>query len=167
MTPRRRPASAARDACLIQQTAEGPGDVAGLFRGGKDPTAPLNRNRTARAFEQGHHLPGAEEGKRAEKKPRIARHLGQKLLQGAVIGQVAAAFSGDIHFFAELFVMLQKGDGGAGAGGKERRHHTGSAAADDEYMSHVPDSVISFLWFSLLRVWRIIAAGTAEAPNND
>ena len=118
------------------QARQRSGYVAGLFRGRKHAPPPLHRHRAAVRLQQRHHVPRAKEAQRAVQEPRVAGNLGQKLVPCAVVGQVAAAFPGDIDFLSRLFVMLQQGHLRPRPGCKYRGHHPGSPAADDQYLRH-------------------------------
>ena len=70
-------------------------------------------------------------------------HIVEELPRVTVIGDIAAALTGDEQFLAGAFgVVFQNGDGHSllqrGAGG----HQPGGAAADDEKIGH---RVVSFL----------------------
>ena len=119
-----------------QEAGEGLGDVTGLFGSREDPLSALHRDRTAVFFHEGHHILRRKKTQRTVKKPRIAGHLGEKTVQIAVVGQVAAAFAGDIDFLSELFIFFQQGDFSPCAGGKNSGHHAGCAATDDQYFTH-------------------------------
>ena len=120
-----------------EQARQGPGDIAGLFGGGEDPLSALHGDRAAVFLQQGHHIPGSETVQGAVKEPGIAGNLGQEFIPAAIVGQVAAAFAGDIDLFAELFVFLQQGDRCPCPGSKNGGHHAGRAAPDDHNFCHL------------------------------
>ena len=120
------------DVLLPQQAGQRLCDVAGFFGNGKDALSALYRDRAAVPFQQGHHILRRKKVQRAVKKPRIAGDLGKEPVPVAVIGQVAAAFAGDVDFLPKLFVLFQQGDVRPRTGGEDSGHHAGCAASDDQ-----------------------------------
>ena len=89
------------------------------------PAAPFGLERHAQPLEQ-LHRPGRRKGvQRRVEKAGVGAHILQKGLLAAVVGQVAAAFSGNQDLFARQPAVLQKGHGMAafqrGAGGHQPR----------------------------------------------
>ena len=115
---------------------QGAGHIAGFFRGGKDAAPPLDHHRTSGALHQGHHVLGGEVIQGGKKEPGIPGNLGKKGIPVTVVGQVAAAFPGDVDFFPQLFIPLQQRDGSAAPGCEKSGGHAGGSAADHNYIRH-------------------------------
>ena len=116
----------------LAETDQGAGDVAGVLAAGEHAAAPLHLHRTAVFLQQGHQVLGGEGGEGAVQKSSVAGHLPQKLIEGTVVGRVAAAFPGQIDFLAGFFIMLQQGDLRPGSRRVNRGHEPGGACSDDQ-----------------------------------
>ena len=121
---------------LLQKPRQRAVHVAGLLRAGKHPPPALGFHRAAGLLQQGHHVLRREEAQRAVQEARVAGHLPEKLVQGAVVGQVAAALAGDVHLLAQLLIAFQQGDPRALPGREKRRQHAARAAADHRHLTH-------------------------------
>ena len=109
------------------------GYVAGLVRSRKDALAALGFERKAEAFQQFHDAEIVQRRQRGVKEARIAKDMAHEGFRIAGVGEVAAAFAGDVDFFAQLFIAFQKRRARAAARGKQRGHQSRCAAADNEH----------------------------------
>ncbi len=78
--------------------------------------------------------------KRAVEKPRILEHMRKECVPVGGVGDVAAAFSGDVEFLAELFVAFKERHVVPVLRRAHRGNHARGAAADDEN-NHVRSSL--------------------------
>ena len=76
------------------------GDIEGTVGHREHPVAPLHLQRYAAALKKRHGIPAGEAGQGAVKEPAITGNVGHQALQIRVVGDVAAALSRDIDFFA-------------------------------------------------------------------
>ena len=129
---------------LLHRPLERENDIAGMIGYGKYAIAALGLERHALAFDQPHQALVVQLRQRRIQKPRIAEYMAQKLLALGRIGHIAAALAGDVHLFAELFILLEQNDLRSGARGINRGHHSRGAAADHD------DSVLH----AILPSWR-------------
>ena len=71
-------------------------DIAGLIGDGKDTVAPLSLQGNAQPLKECLGAGGGKGGHSAVKEFAITGDVGQSLVHGAVVGEVAAALSGDV-----------------------------------------------------------------------
>ena len=119
-----------------QQGSQGAGHVAGLLRGRENPAPALHGYRTSRAFQQGHHILRGKEIQGGVKKAGIPGYLRQESVPVAVVGQIAAAFAGNVYLFPKLFILFQERDVRSAPGCKKRGGHSRCAASDYHNFRH-------------------------------
>ncbi|MPN26236.1 hypothetical protein SDC9_173660 [bioreactor metagenome] len=76
----------------------------------------------------------------AVKKPRVFEHVRKERVPVGGVGDVAAAFSGDVEFLAELFIAFKERYVVPVLRRAHRGDHARGAAADDEN-NHVRSSL--------------------------
>ena len=126
------------DAQRLYFSLQGVGDVEGAVGHREHPVAPLHLQRYAAALEKRHGVPAGEPGQGAVQEPAVAGDVGHQALQIRIVGDVAAALSRDIDFFAQPLVGLYQAHLRAALRGGDGGHQTGGAAADHRYLIHLP-----------------------------
>ena len=112
--------------------AQGVGNIHGAVADRKDPAAALGFKRDTQPFKDRHGLLRREGVGRAHQKAGIAPHCGNKLLRGAVIGEVAAALAGHQDLAGGALPLFQHQYPLAALAGKAGGKHPGGPAADDD-----------------------------------
>ena len=122
------------------------GDIERAVGHRKYPVTPFHLQRHAAALKKSHGVPAGKPGKCAVQKPAVAGNVRQQPFQIRVIGNVAAAFSGDIDLFPQPLVGFYQTDLRPTLCGGNSCHQTGGAAADHGYLIHLPLSRKYCIW---------------------
>ena len=106
-------------------------DIQRTVRHGKYAVSALGLERNAALFKKFHCILHGKCAERTVQKPRIARHMRQKIIRTAIVGDIAPALSGDDDLASHLGVLFKQGDGCAVQRRCSGRHQSRRAAADD------------------------------------
>ena len=117
------------DAGTLQVCPQGVDDRRGLVAFGKYPVAPLHLETAPQSLKKGHDLLRREGFHGAVEKAAVTGDVLQNLLGRAAVGDVAAALAGDVQFFAQAVVVLQKHHPGPQFRRRTGGHHPGGPGA--------------------------------------
>ncbi|MPM62292.1 hypothetical protein SDC9_109158 [bioreactor metagenome] len=115
-------------------------DVVGLVRNRENASAALGLERYAGLLNALHQRFVVKMRKCAVQKARVSQNMLKESIPIRNVGHVAAAFSGDIEFFAELLVSLKERDLMPVSCGVCGGNHAGRSATDNEN-DHVRSSL--------------------------
>ena len=119
----------------LQRTA----DIKRTVADRENTVSPLRLQRNTDLFKERHGITAIKLGKRAVQELAVLRRVGHQGFNICIVGNIAAALSGDIQFFAQSFIGLQQGDFRTLLGSKNGSHHTGRTAAhNNNFLIHHP-----------------------------
>ena len=123
------------DAGTLQICPQSVNDRRGLVAFRKYPVAPLHLETAPQPFKKGHDLLRREGFHGAVEKAAVTGDVLQNLLGRAAVGDVAAALAGDVQFFAQPVVVLQKHHPGPQFRRRTGGHHPGGPGAHHQDIS--------------------------------
>ena len=107
---------------LLQRGTKYCDDIFRFSRCGKHPAAPFCHRFQSLFLKEAQQVIVGKLLQCAEKELAISRQIGNKFFHGTGIGDVAAAFPGDHHFFSRFLHAFQYNHGGALSGSRDARH---------------------------------------------
>ena len=122
------------DTQFLQTAQQSRGDIGCMIRDGKDTPSPFNFDRAAVLFKEILYHLMVKAVDSAVQKLVVSGDISEKILCGAVIGQVAASLSGDIDFLSGLFIFFKNSHFAALLSCRFRGHQTGGAGPDHDHI---------------------------------